>query len=175
LKLTILFGHAESETSGQLYNIAVMVDPDGKIIGRHRKLNTIAEQWAEPGKRAEAVDSNGLAVGIMVCADAYTDEVAQKLRAQGARLLVSPAAWGQGRCGPRGEWEQRSLKTGLPLIVCNRTSSETKLDFTHAESVFIKDGGKILSHHSKRSAVLTFDLDLKEMLPLSNVFNVNWV
>src|SRR6516225_9998199 len=102
-----------------------MVGPDGKIIGRHRKLNTIAEQWAEPGGRADAVDWNGLVAGILVCADAYTDTAAKDLRAQGARLLVSPAAWGPGRCGPSGEWEQRSLETGLPLIVCNRTGAET--------------------------------------------------
>jgi 5-aminopentanamidase len=171
LKLTILFGHAERSTSGRLYNIAVIVGADGKLIAHHRKINT-PERWAEPGKRANAVDWNGLGVGILICADAYTGEIAQDLRTQGAQLLVSPAAWGPGQNGPEGEWEQRSQQTGLPLIVCNRTGAENKLDFTRAESLFVKHGTKVLSHCSARSAVLTFDLNLTEMLPLSSGFSV---
>jgi len=175
LKLTILFGHAESGKLGRLYNIAVMVGADGEIIARHRKINTHAEWWAEPGNRANAVDWNGLAVGILICADAYTGEIAEELRAQGTQLLVSPAAWGPGLYGPEGEWEQRSRETGLPLIVCNRTGAEKRLNFTGAESLFVKHGIKLLSHCSERSAVLTFDLNLKEMLPLSNVFSISYL
>jgi 5-aminopentanamidase len=175
LKLTILFGHAERDTTGRLYNIAIMVRADGEIIARHRKVNTRAEPWAEPGKCAKAADWNGLAVGILICADAYTGDIAEDLCGQGAQLLVSPAAWAPGLNGPEGEWEQRTRETGLPLIVCNRTGAERKLDFTGAESLFVKHGQKLLSYRSARSAVLTFDLDLKEMLPLSSGFCITYL
>jgi 5-aminopentanamidase len=175
LKLTILFGHAERDTTGRLYNIAIMVRADGEIIARHRKVNTHAEPWAEPGKRAKVADWDGLAVGILICADAYTSDIAEDLRGQGAQLLVSPAAWGPGLNGPEGEWEQRTRETGLPLIVCNRTGAERKLDFTGAESLFVKHGKKLLSYWSERSGVLTFDLDLKEMLPLSSAFGITYL
>ena len=175
LKLTILFGHAERDATGRLYNIAIMVGADGLIMARHRKIKTRAEPWAAPGKRAQAANWNGLVVGILICADAYTSDIAEDLRGQGARLLVSPAAWGPGLYGPEGEWEQRTRETGLPLIVCNRTGPEKKLDFTGAESLFVKRGKKLLSYWSDRSAVLTFDLDLKEMLPLSSGFSITYL
>lgn len=175
LKLTILFGHAERDTTGRLYNIAIMVRADGLIMARHRKINTRSEPWATPGERARATDWNGLVVGILICADVYTRDIAEDLRGQGARLLVSPAAWGPGRYGPEGEWEQRTRETGLPLLVCNRTGPEKKLDFTGAESLFVKRGKKLLSYWSDRSAVLTFDLDLKEMLPLSSGFSITYL
>jgi N-carbamoylputrescine amidase len=60
-------------------------------------------------------------VGILICADVYTRDIAEDLRGQGAQLLVSPAAWGPDLNGPEGEWEQRTQETGLPLVVCNRT------------------------------------------------------
>jgi hypothetical protein len=52
---------------------------------------------------------------------------------------------------------------------------EKKLDFTGAESLFVKQGKKLLSYWSERSAVLTFDLDLKEMLPLSSGFSIDYL
>ncbi|MBV8135731.1 MAG: carbon-nitrogen hydrolase family protein [Deltaproteobacteria bacterium] len=175
LKLTILFGHAECDTTGCLYNVAIMVSADGLVMARHRKINTRAESWATPGKRAQATDWNGLVVGIVICADAYTRDVAEDLRGQGAQLLISPAAWGPGLHGPEGEWEQRTRETGLPLVVCNRTGPEKKLDFTGAESLFVKHGKKLLSYWSERSAVLTFDLDLKEMMPLASDFSITYL
>jgi N-carbamoylputrescine amidase len=160
--------------TGRLYNIAIMVRADGLIMARHRKINTRAEPWAAPGKRAQATDWNGLVVGILICADVYTRDIAEDLRGQGAQL-VSPAAWGPGLNGPDGHWEQRTRETGLPLVVCNRTGPEKKLDFTGAESVFVKHGKKLLSYWSERSAVQTFDLDLKEMLPLSSGFSITYL
>ena len=73
----------------------------------------------------------GTPVGIVICADAYRNDVAGLLKDRGARLLVSPASWGPGDCGPVGEWEQRTLDTGLPIMVCNRSGWEADdLDFT---------------------------------------------
>ena len=60
-------------------------------------------------------------VGLLICADAYTPAIATTLKAQGAQMLVSAAAWGPGLHGPNGEWERCSRETGLPLLVCNRT------------------------------------------------------
>jgi len=155
--------------------MAALVSAEGELIARYRKINTHAEPWAESGKSTIAAKWNGLNLGILICSDAYTREIAEDLRAQGAQLLVSPAAWGPGLYGPEGEWEQRSHETGLPLIVCNRTGAEKRLDFSGAQSLFVKHGARLLSHSSERSTVLTFDLDLREMLPLSGGFSVTFL
>jgi hypothetical protein len=54
--------------------------------------------------------------------------------------------------------------------VCNRTGREKDLTFCGAESLVIKDGLRLLSHCSQRSAVLTFDLNRERMLPASKEF-----
>jgi N-carbamoylputrescine amidase len=145
----------------QLYNVVFLIDADGEILGCHRKINTHAESWASPGEVMEPASCHGLKAVVLLWADAYTPVIAQTLKSKGAQLLVSSAAWAPGLYGPEGEWEQRTLETGLPLIVCNRTGKERTLAFDGAESLVIKNGRRLLSYSSRRSAVLTFDWDLK--------------
>jgi N-carbamoylputrescine amidase len=96
------------------------------------------------------------------------------LKAKGAQILISPASWGPGIHGPNGEWEERTRETGLPLIVCNRTGAEKTLDFWKAASLVVRNGERLLSHTSDRSAVLTFDWNFKTMTPLSSVYRTDY-
>jgi len=100
-------------------------------------------------------------VGVLICADAYSPGIARSLKAQGAQLLVSSAAWAPGFHGPNGEWEQCTRDTGLALLVCNRTGPDRTLSFTDAESVIVKDGQRLLSFQAERSAVVTIDWHLE--------------
>jgi len=166
-----LAGPERDATTGKLHNSAFLINSDGEIIGKHCKINVHAEaSWASPGEAISAIAWNSLKVGLLICADAYTKDIAGSLKAQGAQLLVSPAAWAPGLYGPAGEWEQRTRDTGLPLIVCNRTGKEETLSFVQAESVVVKQGKRVLAHRSTRSVVLTFDWDLETMDLLSPAY-----
>ncbi len=102
--------------------------------------------------------------------------MAQELKDQGAQLLVSLVSWGPGRCGPDGEWEQRSADTGLPIMVCNRSGAEEReLDYRMAESVVAQDGRRLLSATSDRSVVLSFNWDMESMTLLSKDFDRAYV
>jgi predicted amidohydrolase len=86
-------------------------------------------------------------------------------------VLVSSVAWGPGGCGPDGEWEARSLDTGMPIIVCNRSGQEEgELDYRKAESVVAQDGRRVLEATSDRSVILSFDWDMDSMTLLSEDF-----
>jgi predicted amidohydrolase len=100
-------------------------------------------------------------VGLLICADAYTPEIATRLKAQGARLLVSAAAWGPGLHGPNGEWEHCTRATGLPLLVCNRTGLDRTLRFTAAASLVVQDGQRLYAFVSERSAMFLVDWDVQ--------------
>jgi predicted amidohydrolase len=100
-------------------------------------------------------------VGILICADAFTPGIAKSLAGQGARLLVSSAAWAPGFHGPNGEWERCTEDTGLPLLVCNRTGRDRTLDFAAAESVVVKDGKRLLTMSSDRSTIFIVEWHLE--------------
>ncbi|MDQ2799201.1 MAG: carbon-nitrogen hydrolase family protein [Armatimonadota bacterium] len=163
LGITVFLSHPERDReSNRLYNSVFVITADGTIAGKHRKINVLpgAEGWSSPGEPAEPIPVLSLSVGILICADAYSPEIAQGLKTQGAQMLVSSAAWGPGLYGPEGEWEQCTLETGLPLFVCNRTGRDQMLDFTGATSIIAKEGQRLLSFQSDTSAILTIDWDL---------------
>jgi predicted amidohydrolase len=170
LDISIVLSHPEREYDGTLYNSAFLIDATGCIRGRHRKHNVASDQWSRRGDLTGTIKWSNITLGLLICADAYTEEFAAKLKAEGAQMLLSPAAWGPGLYGPNGEWEKRTLETGLPLIVCNRTGEEPPMNFSNAESLIIKHGRKLLSHCSATSMVLTVSWDLERIEPISTEF-----
>ncbi|MBS0152669.1 MAG: carbon-nitrogen hydrolase family protein [Nitrospira sp.] len=176
LKRTVFLGCPERE-GRRFYNSVFVIGPTGEIVGRHRKINVVSDSrsWSSPGDRADPIECDGIRVGLLVCSDAYTSDIARALKFEGAQMFVSPASWGPGLHGPNGEWEQRSHETGLPLIVCNRTGAEETLDFWKAPSLVVKNGERLLSHTSDRSAVLTFDWDFSGMVPSSSHLRADYL
>jgi predicted amidohydrolase len=167
LRVTLFLSCPEQDRkSRKLYNSLFAISADGTIVGTHRKIHTLrvgSEAWSTPGTQAVAIPAPPFTrVGMLICADAFTSDIARNLRAQGAQLLVSSAAWAPGHHGPNGEWERCTSDTGLPLIVCNRTGPDRTLDFTKAETVVVTDGRRLLSLSSARSAVFAIEWDLEK-------------
>ena len=160
LRVTVFLSYPEQDRyTAKLYNTVFVIAANGTIVGTHRKIHIVpvAEGWSSPGDRVVPVRVDGVNVGILICADAYTPPLARRLQAQGAQLLVSSAAWGPWPHGPNGAWEQRTRETGLPLFVCNRTGQDQTLSFMDAESVVIKDGQRLVSFQASRSAIVLVD------------------
>lgn len=171
LGIAVLVGTAERDrVTGNLHNGAFLIDHTGAVSGHCRKINVAADGWSGPGDTVTLMEWQTLRIGGLICADAYTPDIAASLRAQGADILISPANWGPGVHGPAGEWEERSRETELPLIVCNRTGREQGLDFSAAESVVIVGGKRLMVHRSPHPVTLTFEWDAVAGLPGSPEF-----
>src|SRR6266550_4954108 len=143
--------HPERETrTGELFNSLFVIGRNGQILGRQRKLKPTpgSEDWSSAGEPGRPIPVDGIKIGLLICADAYKPLPALRLRDAGAQLLVSAAAWWPGEWGPNGEWEARTLDTGLPLIVCNRTGRDNESHMSDAESVIVDRGAKLLTLRS---------------------------
>lgn len=165
LGITLFLGHPERDpTRNKLYNSVLLID-GGAIVGRHRKINVLrsgSEAWSSPGTEATPFSlPRACKVGLLICSDAFSPDIAASLKAQGAQLLVSPASWAPGFHGPNGEWELCSSVTGLPLLVCNRTGPDLTLDFRNAESLIARNGKRLLSFRSPQSTVILVNWNLQ--------------
>ncbi|WP_447974449.1 carbon-nitrogen hydrolase family protein [Nitrospira sp. Kam-Ns4a] len=166
LRVTLFLSHPERDPRSQkLYNSLFVIGPTGAIAGRHRKINALraaSEAWSTPGDRVAPIFVNPVGwIGLLICADAHSPGICRSLQAQGAQMLISAAAWAPGLHGPNGQWERCTRDTGAPLLVCNRTGPDRTLTFTAAESVVAKDGTRLLSLRSDRSAIFTVDWNLQ--------------
>jgi predicted amidohydrolase len=88
------------ERAGSLvYNVAVLVGPDGKLVGKYRKAclprNEI-EDGVCPGHDYPVFETRFGKVGLMVCYDGFFPEVARELSKRGAEVIAWPV-WG---CNP---------------------------------------------------------------------------
>jgi 5-aminopentanamidase len=145
--------------TGLLHTTMLAVDRDGAVVGRHRKLwpTPGSEDWSAGSTALRITVVDGVKVGMLICADAYRPEPAAELRRLGAEVLVSAAAWWPGEWGPDGEWETRSLETGLPVVVCNRTGLEPSYDLRNSESVIAYDGRRVVCESAPDSVVVLTD------------------
>lgn len=164
--------------SNCLRNSAVFIAESGKIAGVHHKINVLpggSETWAVPGEAVNALSWRSQSLGMLICSDAYTKTIAEQLPAQGAKAILSPAAWSPGIYGPNGEWEQRSLETGLPFYVCNRTGQEKLMDFRGGSSVVVAEGERILEYSDPQPAILTVPINPENWLPAESRFEIDLI
>ena len=88
------------ERDGHLvYNAAVLLGPDGRLIGKYRKVCLPpgeAEKGIAPGHGYPVFNTAFGRVGMMVCYDGFFPEVARELSNRGAEIIAWPV-WG---CNP---------------------------------------------------------------------------
>jgi predicted amidohydrolase len=157
--------HPERDpVNGKLFNSLFVIGRNGQILGRQRKLDPTpgSEDWASAGEPGRPIPVDRIKVGLLICADAYKALPAHRLRGAGAQLLVSSAAWWPGEWGPKGEWEARTLDTGLPMIVCNRTGCDHESELFGSESVVVDRGEKHLTLRARESTVFIVDCRLSD-------------
>jgi predicted amidohydrolase len=88
------------ERDGTLvYNVAVLLAPDGRIAGKYRKTclpRSEIEKGVTPGSEYPVFSTKFGKVGLMVCYDGFFPEVARRLTMNGAEVIAWPV-WG---CNP---------------------------------------------------------------------------
>lgn len=79
-----------------IYNTAVLVDREGRLAGRYRKVYLPREEiegGLTPGSAYPVFDTDFGRVGLMICYDVFFPDPARALAAQGAELILMPI-WG---------------------------------------------------------------------------------
>ncbi len=82
-----------------IYNTAAMVGPDGKLVGKYRKVVLPRDEIASgvaPGHEYPVFETRFGKVAMMVCYDGFFPEVARQLANRGAEVIAWPV-WG---CNP---------------------------------------------------------------------------
>ncbi len=82
-----------------IYNVAVLLGPDGKLVGKYRKVTLPRgeiESGITPGDTYPIFETRFGRVGMMICYDGFFPEVARELSRNGAEVIAWPV-WG---CNP---------------------------------------------------------------------------
>lgn len=83
----------------QLFNTAVLLGPDGTLVGKYRKVclpRSEIEAGVTPGTEYPVFETSLGRIGMMICYDGFFPQVAQRLTDAGAEVIAWPV-WG---CNP---------------------------------------------------------------------------
>jgi predicted amidohydrolase len=76
-----------------LYDSAVLIDNNGHILLKHRKINILAELTSPPytpGEGVSAVETGFGKIGLLICADTHKREILERMAALKPDLLLIP-------------------------------------------------------------------------------------
>ena len=81
----------------KIYNTAVFISREGKLLAKHRKLNVLqdVEGIYEIGDRLNVAETEFGRIGFDICADNFISNTVllHSLARMGARMILSPSAW----------------------------------------------------------------------------------
>jgi predicted amidohydrolase len=116
LDIHLIAGLLEADGE-QRYNTAVLIGPDGKLIGKYRKHKLEHELVRNtPGTETPVFQTPLGTIGIMICADRRDPELVKRLAGGGAELLICPSG---GMFGPKSNdpiLQDRSKENALPIL-----------------------------------------------------------
>ena len=138
----------EEESAGIYYDTAFVIDPDGEIIGKYRKVMpglylSLERIYFRFGSRFSVFQVGDWKVGIVICYDTFFPEHARCSAVNGAELIVVPFA------APKvGPWREmmvtRAWENAVYFAPCNKVGPEGGWQFGGI-SMIIDPEGEILS------------------------------
>ena len=132
----------EKRAPGLYHNTAVVLDSDGSIAGKYRKMHIPDDPayyekfYFTPGDLGfHPIQTSVGRLGVLVCWDQWYPEAARMMALQGAEMLIYPTAIGyessdtsEEQQRQRGAWQtvQRghAVANGIPVITVNRVGYE---------------------------------------------------
>jgi predicted amidohydrolase len=116
LEIHLIAGLLEADGEHR-YNAAVLIGPEGQLIGKYRKHKLEHELVRNtPGSETPVFDTPLGRIGIMICADRRDGDLVKRLAGGGAELLVCPSG---GMFGPKSNdhiLQDRSRENRLPIL-----------------------------------------------------------
>ena len=195
LGIVIVASLFEQRAAGIYHNTAVVLDTDGSLAGRYRKMHIpddpgyYEKYYFTPGDLGfTAIQTSLGKLGVLICWDQWYPEAARLMALDGAELLLYPTAigWDDSATAATKAREleawltiQRAhaISNCLPVMACNRIGFEpcepgasSGIHFW-GNSCIIGPQGEILAQaDSETPASLVADIDLSQTGQLRTVW-----
>ena len=142
LKVVLVLSLFEKRAPGLYHNTAVVIENDGSIAGKYRKMHIPEDPayyekfYFTPGDLGfEPIQTSLGKLGVLICWDQWYPEAARLMALAGAELLIYPTAIGWESTDLEAEKKRQknawitvqrghAVANGLYIISCNRVGVE---------------------------------------------------
>ncbi|MAS93006.1 MAG: acyltransferase [Verrucomicrobiales bacterium] len=142
LGIVVVISLFEKRAPGVYHNTAVVMERDGSIAGKYRKMHIPDDPgyyekfYFTPGDLGfEPIQTSAGKLGVLVCWDQWYPEAARLMALAGSDLLIYPTAIGwdpnddkEEQARQREAWitiqRSHAVANGIPVLSVNRVSTE---------------------------------------------------
>jgi predicted amidohydrolase len=159
-----------TELDGEVvYNTAVLLNRNGELVGKYRKVHLPREEWKEgirPGQEYPVFETDFGKVAIQICYDWFFPEAAEIFALNGAEIIFAPT-WGntlpdeEGKVDGESTFRVRARDNGVYMVP----------SVYDGNSMVIDPMGRILASNKGKEGVFWAEIDLNKREPLDWVGN----
>ena len=174
----------ERRAAGLYHNTAVVIEKDGTIAGKYRKMHIPDDPgyyekfYFTPGDLGfHPIDTSVGRLGVLICWDQWYPEAARLMAMQGAEVLIYPTAIGydphdtaEEQQRQRRAWQTvmrgHAVANGLPVVAVNRVGDEDGVPFWGTSFVCGPQGEIIYeaSETDEESIIVEMDMERSEQV-----------
>ncbi len=150
--LYIVVGLVEQD-QGAIYNTAALIGPEGKLVGKYRKLCVPTGEntgGVVPGNDYPVFRTRFGTVGMMICWDVHFPEVARGLANRGAEVIAMPIWGGDPRLA-----QARAIENQIYLLTSTYNTRPNWM-----VSGIWGPGGQLLAQAHRWGSVVVVEVDL---------------
>jgi N-carbamoylputrescine amidase len=177
LEVVLILPLFEKRSTGIYHNTAVVIDADGSMAGRYRKMHIpddpgfYEKYYFTPGDTGfQTIATRYGKIGVLICWDQWFPEAARLTALSGAQILFYPTAIGYQAFDEAVSEKQaqawqtiqkaHSIANGVFTVVVNRVGQEDQLNFWGRSFVSDPFGEVLVEASAKDPEVLVADCDL---------------
>lgn len=179
LGVVIVTSLFERRSTGLYHNTAVVLEKDGTIAGKYRKMHIPDDPgyyekfYFTPGDLGfQPIDTSVGRLGVLVCWDQWYPEAARLMALAGAQLLIYPTAIGYDPNDTREEQERQrmawqtiqrghAVANGLPVVTVNRVGDEDGVPFWGTSFVAGPQGELLYEAPVDQEAIVVVEVDMQ--------------
>ena len=179
LGVVIVTSLFERRAPGLYHNTAVVLEKDGTIAGKYRKMHIPDDPgyyekfYFTPGDLGfQPIQTSVGKLGVLVCWDQWYPEAARLMALAGAELLIYPTAIGFDPNDTPDEQERQrmawqtvqrghAVANGLPVITVNRVGDEDGVPFWGTSFVAGPQGELLYEAPTNQEVETIIDIDMK--------------
>lgn len=165
-------GIPEAGEAGTLYDSSVLVSPQGKLLGKYRKMylaGAYEKGIFKPGVETKVVSTKMGGLGLAICYDQIFPELTRELALEGAEIVLHSSAWSD--LPRKMDWgardygvfsTARAMENTVFFVSSNRTGVEGEFRFVGQTRV-VAPWGEVLASRNRAEGCVVAQVDLETL------------
>jgi predicted amidohydrolase len=173
---------------GAVYNTAILIDREGKIAGKYRKIHLMGEGYDSPikaGKKIEVFKTDFAKIGIAICWDLTYPKLFKNMKQLGAEIIFCPTYWKyelhahhvrkyQKKSRERERITLKSLVTSRAfenlffVVLCSPAKNRAEKDLVSYSAIVSPH--KVLKEIKDKEGLITCKIRMKEISKLEKLY-----